>query len=123
MLERTKTQQDLTKIIEALKPPPTFAIERANSQENGIFSAVYLGQDSIIRQLIAADPSCVNKKNRYGWTPLHYVMCIGCSDSATILIEAGADPNILNNENVSPMVLGAKWGHRATVFICENSKV
>jgi ankyrin repeat protein len=115
MLENTKTPEDFDIFIKTMKKPSLEVMKRANNKEIGIFSAVYLGQDNVVRELIKADPSCVNKQNRYGWTPLHYVMCIGCSDAATILMEAGADPYIQNNDQVRPMILGAKWGHRSTV--------
>jgi hypothetical protein len=115
MLEKTKNSHEFTKLIKNLKQPNPQDMIRSNCEDLGIFSAVYLGKDEIIRSLIAKDPTCVNKKNRYGWTPLHYVMCIGCSDAATILVQFGADPTISNDEGVLPMILGAKWGHRATV--------
>jgi hypothetical protein len=120
MLEKVKDNQEFAELIKNLKRPNPCDMTRSNGDVLDIFSAVYLGRDEIIRSLIKKDPACVNKKNRYGWTPLHYVMCIGCSDAATILVQAGADPKIVDNQNVLPMVLGAKWGHRSTVNnICQ----
>jgi len=115
MLEKATTSREFNKLIKDLKRPTAQKMNEANSDELGIFSAVYLGKDEVIQSMIAKDPTIVNKQNRYGWTPLHFVMCIGCSDAATILVEKGADPMIADREKVLPMVLGAKWGHRATV--------
>lgn len=45
----------------------------------------------------------VNAQDRYGMTPLHYAMRSKNVAAATALLEAGADPNIPNIENVTPL--------------------
>ena len=45
----------------------------------------------------------VNAQDRYGMTPLHYAMRSKNVSAATALLEAGANPNIPNIENVTPL--------------------
>lgn len=45
----------------------------------------------------------VNAQDRYGMTPLHYAMRSKNVAAATALLEAGANPNIPNIENVTPL--------------------
>lgn len=45
----------------------------------------------------------VNAQDQYGMTPLHYAMRSKNVAAATALLEAGADPNIPNIENVTPL--------------------
>ena len=45
----------------------------------------------------------VNAQDRYGMTPLHYAMRSKNVAAATALLEAGADPNIPNIENVTSL--------------------
>jgi len=45
----------------------------------------------------------VNAQDRYGMTPLNYAMRSKNVAAATALLEAGADPNIPNIENVTPL--------------------
>lgn len=47
----------------------------------------------------------VNAKDCYGMTPLHYAMRGKNADAAIALLEAGADPNIPNCENVIPLAM------------------
>ncbi|MFC5920323.1 ankyrin repeat domain-containing protein [Neisseria weixii] len=45
----------------------------------------------------------VNAQDCYGMTPLHYALRVQNADAAIALLEAGADPNIPNIDNLRPL--------------------
>lgn len=45
----------------------------------------------------------VNAQDGYGMTPLHYAMRSKNAEAAIALLEAGADPNIPNRDNIRPI--------------------
>ncbi|MDG6447650.1 ankyrin repeat domain-containing protein [Glaesserella parasuis] len=45
----------------------------------------------------------VNAQDKYGMTPLHYAMRSKNVDAAIALLNAGADPNIPNQDNLIPL--------------------
>ena len=47
----------------------------------------------------------INAQDVYGMTPLHYAMRSQNADAAIALLEAGADPNIPNRDNVIPLAM------------------
>ncbi|MEE3701802.1 ankyrin repeat domain-containing protein [Mannheimia haemolytica] len=50
----------------------------------------------------------VNAQDKYGMTPLHYAMRAKNVDAAIALLNAGADPNIENKDQVIPLsMIGA----------------
>lgn len=47
----------------------------------------------------------INAQDVYGMTPLHYAVRSKNADGAIALLEAGADPNIPNRDNVIPLAM------------------
>lgn len=47
----------------------------------------------------------INAQDSYGMTPLHYAMRGKNAEAAIALLEAGADPNIPNRDNVIPLAM------------------
>lgn len=47
----------------------------------------------------------INAQDVYGMTPLHYAMRSKNVDAAIVLLNAGADPNIPNVDNVTPLAM------------------
>ncbi len=47
----------------------------------------------------------INAQDRYGMTPLHYAMRGKNAEAAIALLEAGADPNVPNRDNVIPLAM------------------
>ncbi|TNG91719.1 ankyrin repeat domain-containing protein, partial [Pasteurellaceae bacterium UScroc12] len=45
----------------------------------------------------------INSQDMYGMTPLHYAMRGKNAEAALALLEAGADPNIPNRDNLRPL--------------------
>jgi hypothetical protein len=122
-------EDEIDALIANLPEPTKEEKKRANGENFSILSAVYCGNDELLQSILTKNPKLVNYKNRENWTPLHYVMCIGCSDAATVLVNAGADAAAKTKDGVSAFTLGARlviwhfglivllrWGHRATVW-------
>lgn len=58
----------------------------------------------------------VNAQDCYGMTPLHYAMQAENGDAALALLEAGANPNIPNQDNVIPLGMMGAMPHRLDVL-------
>lgn len=58
----------------------------------------------------------VNAQDCYGMTPLHYAMQAKNGDAALALLEAGANPNIPNRNNVIPLGMMGVMPHRLDVL-------
>ena len=58
----------------------------------------------------------VNAQDGYGMTPLHYAMQAKNGDAALALLEAGANPNIPNRDNVIPLGMMGAMPHRLDVL-------
>ena len=54
----------------------------------------------------------VNAQDCYGMTPLHYAMREENAEVALVLLEAGADPNIPNCDNIIPLAMIGRMPHR-----------
>ena len=50
----------------------------------------------------------INAQDCYGMTPLHYAVRSGNYDAVQVLLEAGANPNIENQDGSIPLDLGFK---------------
>ncbi|HDR1022214.1 TPA: ankyrin repeat domain-containing protein [Pasteurella multocida] len=58
----------------------------------------------------------VNAQDIYGMTPLHYAMRAKNGDAAIALLEAGANPNIPNQDNVIPLAMMGGIPYRLDVL-------
>ena len=47
----------------------------------------------------------INAQDSYGMTPLHYAMRGENAEAAIALLEAGADPNVPNRDNIIPLAM------------------
>ena len=47
----------------------------------------------------------INAQDSYGMTPLHYAMRGKNAEAAIALLEAGADPNVPNRDNIIPLAM------------------
>ncbi|QIW16186.1 hypothetical protein A4G20_07510 [Pasteurellaceae bacterium RH1A] len=54
----------------------------------------------------------VNAQDVYGMTPLHYAMRSKNIEAAKVLLEAGADPNIPNQDNLIPLRMCIRYPDR-----------
>ena len=58
----------------------------------------------------------INAQDGYGMTPLHYAMQAKNGDAALALLDAGANPNIPNRDNVIPLGMMGAMPHRLDVL-------
>lgn len=102
MLER------VTEIIEA-NPDQVNAFSDHGFSVLGI--ATHFGQEPIVRYLLAkhADPN-LPSQNGYHVFPLHTAIGAGFSAISKMLIEAGAEVNVLQASQISPLHLAAQNG-------------
>jgi ankyrin repeat protein len=83
--------------------------ERPEIAEHGLETAVVLGDAGRVKRELAANPGLTSRRDpRTGWTALHAVCASrwhldtaraeGLLAAATLLLDAGADPNALSND-------------------------
>lgn len=63
----------------------------AAGRELDIHEAAALGRAERLRELVDADPACVNARASDGFTPLHYAAFFDGIEAARLLVEGGAD--------------------------------
>ena len=81
------------------------AEELAANAEVGIDEAVSLGVAERVRELLGSDPSLATRRSSDGFTPLHYAAFFGTPEVAAVLLEHGADPGAVaeNEMRVQPL--------------------
>lgn len=80
----------------------------ASAQE--LDQAIRDGDMLLVKELLAADPGLLDKKNDDALTPLNLACEQGQAGIVDLLLEAGADPYIGDNENSMPLHLAAISG-------------
>jgi ankyrin repeat protein len=53
----------------------------------------------------------INKKDKRGYTPLHYSVPLGRKKCVSLFLDYGADPNIPNNDNKTPLDIAKEWDY------------
>jgi ankyrin repeat protein len=77
----------------------------AADAELDVLEAAAVGDGGRVRELLAADPELSALRSSDGFTALHYAAFFGTPDSAAALLEAGADPGAVaqNDMQVQPL--------------------
>lgn len=77
----------------------------AGEAELDIHEAASLGRVDRLRELLAADASLATSRSSDGFTPLHYAAFFGNAEVAGVLLESGADPTAVaqNEMRVQPL--------------------
>jgi hypothetical protein len=85
------------------------------SQFPGLADAARDGDTAAIRELVAkgADPNAPSGGN--DWTPLLHAIHKHQNASIAALIDAGADPNLADDQGVTPLMMAAGYGYDDTV--------
>ena len=97
-------------------------------EEGNIDSNVEEPDIDLITAVIDDDLETVNQHIAYGSdlniqdgtfsnTPLNFAGIYGLTDIANALIDAGADLNLINDDNFTPLCNAAAWGHTSVVSI------
>jgi uncharacterized protein len=88
-----------------------------------VHAAAMVGEETRLRELIAADKTCIAAFSHDGWTPLHLAAFFGHTVCAKILIDAGAQVNerSINSMNNMPLHAAASGRKAETVrLLLEN---
>jgi ankyrin repeat protein len=83
----------------------TGAEELAQEAELDINEAASLGRVERVRELLAADQTLTTSRSSDGFTALHYAAFFGTAEAAATLLEHGADPTAVaeNEMRVQPL--------------------
>jgi ankyrin repeat protein len=96
----------VSEIMEALyRGDRSRAEELAGDSELDIHEAASLGRPDRVRELLDADPTLAASRSSDGYTALHYAAFFGTADAAAVLLEHGADPGAVaeNDMRVQPL--------------------
>ena len=102
--------------------------ENNETVQNTINSSIEEPTIDLITAVIDDDLETVNQHIAYGSdlnvqdetfsnTPLNFAGIYGLTDIANALIDAGADLNLINDDNFTPLCNAAAWGHTSVVTI------
>jgi len=81
-----------------------------NEDKNLLHISSHNGDDSVVRVLIQSGLSVNDSYSPSCSTPLHYAVTGGHLETSRILIEAGADVNAVNDQNVTPLLMSVVNG-------------
>ena len=81
------------------------AAQLAGETELDVHEASSLGRVERLRELLGSDPSLATSRSDDGFTPLHYAAFFGTAEAAAALLEHGADPAAVaeNEMRVQPL--------------------
>ena len=102
--------------------------ENNETVQNTINSSIEEPTIDLITAVIDDDLEAVKQHIAYGSdlnvqdgtfsnTPLNFAGIYGLTDIANALINAGADLNLINDDNFTPLCNAAAWGHTSVVTI------
>lgn len=83
-----------------------------------VFDAATVGRTRGLEELLAAEPELARSWSPDGFTPLHLAAYFGREDSARLLLERGADANVVAQHDtleVAPLHSAAAGGHESIV--------
>jgi ankyrin repeat protein len=77
----------------------------AAGSELDVLEAAALGDADRVRELVSGDPELADLRSPDGFTALHYAAFFGTADAARVLLEHGADPGAVaqNDMRVQPL--------------------
>jgi ankyrin repeat protein len=96
----------MSAIMEALyRGDRARAAQLAGEAELDVHEASSLGRVERLRELLGSDPSLATSRSDDGFTPLHYAAFFGTAEAAAALLEHGADPAAVaeNEMRVQPL--------------------
>jgi ankyrin repeat protein len=96
--------------VGATPQPPVAAAE---------FNRVIRANDMTGLRTLAMTRAAVNSEDKLHSRPLHYAAIYGSVESVRILLAAGADPNICNQQGATPLIYAA-WNYEKTRLLVEK---
>ena len=106
--------------------------ENNETVESNVNSSVEQPTKDLITAVLDDDLDTVNQHIAYGSdlnvqdgtfsnTSLNFAGIYGLTDIADALVDAGADLNLINDDNFTPLCNAAAWGHTSIVTILLNA--
>ncbi len=115
------SRDDIKNLIE------TGANEYIKTSPYPLISAIELGilGNYWLFDLLLAHGASVNLQDKDGRTPLYHAVLLQQPYFVRALLKAGADPNILNRQNFSPLIVASGFGNRkiASLLLKYGAKV
>ncbi|MBE8712420.1 ankyrin repeat domain-containing protein [Sphingobacterium hungaricum] len=101
-----------------VKQKPEVKDELSSHGFTALGIAAHFGREDIVRLLLKnlADPN-ISSQNGYSVFPLHAALSINHDGIAKMLIEAGAEVNILQASRITPLHLAAQHGNIDLIII------
>lgn len=100
-------------IVKALLNAGANIEAKDNNGETPLYRASYNGRVGVVKELLASSPAPdLNVKNYRGWTALH--SAYDNAEITKLLLDAGANAHVTDEENTTPLVLAVRRGYDET---------
>ena len=105
---------DVTENNESVETTVSLSVEEPTID---LITAVIDDDLETVNQHIAYGSDLNIQDETFSNTPLNFAGIYGLTDIANALIDAGADLNLINDDNFTPLCNAAAWGHTSVVTI------
>ena len=105
---------DVTENNESVETTVSLSVEEPTID---LITAVIDNDLETVNQHIAYGSDLNVQDGTFSNTPLNFAGIYGLTDIANALIDAGADLNLINDDNFTPLCNAAAWGHTSVVTI------
>ena len=105
---------DVTENNESVETTVSLSVEEPTID---LITAVIDDDLETVNQHIAYGSDLNVQDGTFSNTPLNFAGIYGLADIANALIDAGADLNLINDDNFTPLCNAAAWGHTSVVTI------
>lgn len=105
---------DVTENNESVETTVSLSVEEPTID---LITAVIDDDLETVNQHIAYGSDINVQDGTFSNTPLNFASIYGLTDIANALIDAGADLNLINDDNFTPLCNAAAWGHTSVVTI------
>ena len=105
---------DVTENNESVETTVSLSVEEPTID---LITAVIDDDLETVNQHIAYGSDLNVQDGTFSNTPLNFAGIYGLTDIANALIDAGADLNLINDDNFTPLCNAAAWGHTSVVSI------
>ena len=105
---------DVTENNESVETTVSLSVEEPTID---LITAVIDDDLETVNQHIAYGSDLNIQDGTFSNTPLNFAGIYGLTDIANALIDAGADLNLINDDNFTPLCNAAAWGHTSVVTI------
>ncbi|XP_028252973.1 ankyrin repeat and SOCS box protein 2 [Parambassis ranga] len=85
-----------------------------------VHQAAWYGKDTCLRVLLSAQPGMINKRTARGESPLLVAISRDQLQCVEVLLENGADPDIMNHEKETPLYKACERNSAAMVAVLLN---